>query len=67
MDWEFTFRGLKFREFDPIGVEVLDPKTGLWHGTASAYRRSLERDYAKLPDLAMWDGRRLVGTLRFPQ
>lgn len=60
---EFNFRGLKFRELGPIGLEVQD-QDGQWYNTDFVNRKALEW-MTEIPDISLWKDRCVVGNLRF--
>jgi len=60
---EFSFRGLKFRELKPVGLQIQDEK-GQWHNTDFLNRKALERA-TEIPDVSLWKDRCVVGNLRF--
>ena len=62
----FNFRGLIFRASAVgAGVQVYDPRDRRWYDTAALYRRTLEADYADVPDIQRWRNRMPLGALYF--
>lgn len=64
----FDFRGLKFREHsEGIGIQVYDPQDRRWYDVAASNRRSLEKNFAEVPDVAKsGKAREHLGTIHFP-
>lgn len=62
---EFIFRGLKFRELKPFGLEV-QGQGNQWFGTDFINRKALEQ-MTEVPDISLWLDRCVVGNLRFKE
>jgi len=63
MDEQFEFRGLQFRALGPIGIEV--KVKGEWCSTDFVNRKALNKLGPEIPDIAIWDGKAYLGSIRF--